>query len=486
LRSWFRTFAGAVRLALADMAERLSSLRWRLFLTYMLIGLVPLMFFAYTVAGDLEDYYSRQKSQELKNQANRIAGAASHAAYPSDPAMRALIEQEIAGYSQSGGYRVIIFDIQSIVVFDSSGIETGNTYVIPEVVSALNKTDTAAVRPGKAVMYAAVSMLNQTGDPIGAVLLIYSMASVNQLVSDMTQHFAVLAVLLGLITCVLVFFISQLLLDPLRGMLAVVQKISDGHLDQRVRAEGGREFSQLSDNFNHMAEQLEQAERSRQEFVSNVSHELKTPLSSIKVLGESLLMQEGAAKEMYVEYLGDIISEVDRMANIINELLVLVRMDAIEQQLNISRVRVGGMLAEIIKRLRPLADQKNISLTLTEAKTVVVDADEMKVNLAVSNIIENAVKYTESGGSVKVTADADHENAFITVADDGIGISEEDQAKVFKRFYRVDKTRNRETGGTGLGLSITQKTVLLHDGSIKLTSREGDGSTFVVRLPLRR
>jgi signal transduction histidine kinase len=235
-----------------------------------------------------------------------------------------------------------------------------------------------------------------------------------------------------------------------------------------------------------MAEQLETVDASRQEFVANVSHELKTPLSSMKILGESLFLQENVPNEMYAEFLGDIISEIDRMTNIINELLTIVKLDATEQALNISPVSLGKMLGDIVKRLSPLAVLKRVDLSYEESRLVVIDADEMKLSLAVSNLIENGIKYTQEGGSVHVLLEADHASAFITVSDNGIGISEDDQPKVFVRFYRADKARDRESGGTGLGLAITHKTILLHNGSIKLSSREGEGSTFVVRLPIRR
>ena len=140
----------------------------------------------------------------------------------------------------------------------------------------------------------------------------------------------------------------------------------------------------------------------------------------------------------------------------------------------------------IIKRLTPLADVKQIQMHYTKEKDVLAVVDEMKLTLAISNLVDNAVKYTPEGGSVQVTLDADHQNAFITVTDTGIGIPEEEVNRIFERFYRVDKTRDRETGGTGLGLSITYATVMMHNGSIKVNSKENEGTTMQVRIPLRQ
>ncbi len=444
------------------------------------------MFFAYTVTTTLEDYYSDQKAAELTNQGNKIAGSIRKSSYMTNEGKRPLINQEIYDKSEIGGYRIFIFDVKSVVIFDSNDSEGGKTYIIPEVIEALNKKDVASVQQNKQVMYAAVTVLDDNGEVAGAVLLVSSMAAVNDLVGEMTQKFVILAMLLGLITSVLVFFVSQLIIDPLRNILRVVKKMSEGHLNQRIHITSHDEFAELSANFNDMADKLETVETSRQEFVSNVSHELKTPLSSMKVLGESILLQEDVPNEMYREFLQDIISEVDRMTNIINELLTLVKLDRTEQALNIGQVKVNKMIEDMIKRLTPLAEQKKITLLYEDIRTVDIDADEMKLSLAISNVIENGIKYTQEGGTVKVIVDADHANAFITVADNGIGISDEDQNKVFIRFYRVDKTRDRETGGTGLGLSITHKTVLMHNGSIKLSSKENEGSTFVIRLPIHQ
>ena len=234
-----------------------------------------------------------------------------------------------------------------------------------------------------------------------------------------------------------------------------------------------------------MADKLEKVEETRQTFVSNVSHELKTPLSSIKVLSESILLENNVPKEMYVEFLQDINSEVDRLTVIINDLLTLVKLDQKEIPLNFEEADLNELLEEIVKRLMPMADKKGVNVSLINMKPVTAEFDRVKLTLALSNLIDNGIKYTPEGGEVKVTVDCDHQHAFITVADTGIGIAEEEIGKIFERFYRVDKTRDRETGGTGLGLSITHSTVLMHNGSIRVTSKENEGTTFFVRIPLK-
>ena len=172
------------------------------------------------------------------------------------------------------------------------------------------------------------------------------------------------------------------------------------------------------------------------------------------------------------------------MTEIINDLLTLVRLDQRELPVSFKTESLNSLIEDVVKRLRPLADNKKLELEYTAVKEVNAEIDRTKLTLAVSNLIENGIKYTDDGGKVKVVLDSDHQNAFITVSDTGIGMAEEELGKIFQRFYRIDKTRNRETGGTGLGLSITHSTVLMHNGSIKVTSRENEGTTFVVRIPL--
>ena len=229
---------------------------------------------------------------------------------------------------------------------------------------------------------------------------------------------------------------------------------------------------------------LRTVDQSREEFVSNVSHELKTPITSIRVLADSLMSMEEVPVELYREFMTDISDEIDRESKIIDDLLSLVKMDKAAAELNIAQVDINALVQQILKRLRPIAKKRNVELIYESIREVTADVDEVKLSLAINNLVENAVKYNIENGWVRVTLDADHKFFYIKVADSGIGIPEEYQEHIFERFYRVDKTRSRETGGTGLGLSITRNVILMHHGAIRLSSKEGEGSTFTVRIPL--
>ena len=260
--------------------------------------------------------------------------------------------------------------------------------------------------------------------------------------------------------------------------------MGEGNLDEDVNEEAYQETKQISETINKTLEKLKAVDQSRQEFVSNVSHELKTPITSIRVLADSLMGMEDAPKELYQEFMHDISDEIDRESKIIDDLLTLVRMDKASAGLSCSQVQINGLIEMVLKRLRPIARKRNIELIFESKRDVSADIDEVKFSLAVNNLVENAVKYNKEDGWVRVTLDADHKFFYLKVADSGIGIPAEFKERVFERFYRVDKARSRETGGTGLGLAITRSVVLMHHGAIRVDSVEGEGSTFMVRIPL--
>ena len=474
-----------------DKVHWFHSIRWKLALSYLMVSIAPLVFFYITVLGDIEDHYIGDRQGRLLHSADMEATILSTTNYLYNLMEGPFIQvanQQIFARSQRGTYRIIVFDNRFTVVNDTNVTQIGNMIIIPEVVSAINDGSAVGINRDEEVraVYAAVAITNDEGERIGAVLLSQDARDIFYSLDVIRNTILLYTTLAGVFVCVLVFLASQLLLNPLKTVLRVVQRMAEGHLNQRITIKGRDEYSQLSVAFNNMTEKLEQVEKAREEFVSNVSHELKTPLSSIKVLSESILLQEDIPIETHREFLHDITSEVDRMTMIVNDLLELVKLDRREHGFHASTTELNILVEDILKRLSPLAEQKRIVLLYEDVRQVTLDADEVKLSLAISNIVENGIKYTPSGGTVKVIVDADHQNAFVTIQDTGIGIPEEEQSKVFNRFYRVDKTRDRGTGGTGLGLAISHAVVLLHNGSLRLTSKPDEGSIFTIRLPIRR
>lgn len=458
-----------------------------LLITYVFTGIVPLLLLSNVVFKTTEKYYIEERKKELLNQANILSGHIVISDYMFDKDKTAEFTEDIEQTSTQGDFRIIVTDAMGTVVNDSNKTEINKTYLIPEVIEALDNRDVAREQENGSI-YAVASIVNDEGEKVGAVLIADMPTDIKIKMEAVKKQIYIMTAVIVLVLLSIVFIFSQMITEPLEKMVKTIQKMADGHLDQRIPIStlSQNEIMELGVAVNNMAEKLEQVDISRQQFVSNVSHELKTPLSSIKVLSESILLNAEAPREMYVEFLQDINSEVDRMTEIINDLLTLVRLDQKEVPINFKQEKLNTLVENIIKRLSPLALQKDIALEYEDVQEVIAEIDATKLTLAVSNLVENAIKYTDDGGSVKVVLDCDHQNSFITVSDTGVGMAEEELGKIFDRFYRIDKTRDRETGGTGLGLSITHSTILMHDGSIKVSSRENEGTTFVVRIPLMR
>jgi signal transduction histidine kinase len=202
---------------------------------------------------------------------------------------------------------------------------------------------------------------------------------------------------------------------------------------------------------------MKRIDDSRQEFVSNVSHELKTPLTSMKVLADSLNGQEDVPIELYREFMQDIGNEIERENSIINDLLALVKMDKSASDLNITSVNINEMVEQILKRLRPIAEMNHIELVLESFRPVTAEIDEVKLTLAITNLIENGIKYNNEEGWVHVSLNADHQYFYVKVEDSGIGIPQEALEHIYERFYRVDKSHSREIGGEVQSRSLVQK-----------------------------
>ena len=279
-------------------------------------------------------------------------------------------------------------------------------------------------------------------------------------------------------------FAADRVVRPLHQIAATIENVSAGYSDDVLHVDTFTETKSISEAINKMMGRLKLLDDSREEFVSNVSHELKTPMTSMKVLADSLLEQENLPVEMYQEFMGDIAKEIDRENKIITDLLSLVKMDKKGQTLNIESININELLEQILKRLKPIAEKKNVEIVMESFRPVTAEIDETKLSLAISNLVENAVKYNHDNGWVHVSLNADHKFFYVKVEDSGIGIPKEDQAHVFERFFRVDKSHSREIGGTGLGLAIARNAVIAHRGAIKVFSEEGEGTTFTVRIPL--
>ena len=318
----------------------------------------------------------------------------------------------------------------------------------------------------------------------GVMLVSISTSEIEDSIDMLENRGNLLLSIICILVLVLGYLLAGVLVKPFSRVTKAIEDLTDGYLDEEISVPDYTETELITNAFNKMLGRMKTLDESRQEFVSNVSHELKTPMTSIKVLADSLVGQENVPVELYQEFMQDITVEIDRENKIITDLLSLVKLDKKAADLNIAEVDINEMLENILKRLNPIASVKHVELVLESFRPVVAEIDEVKLSLAFSNLIENGIKYNVENGYVHVKLDADHKYFFVTVTDSGIGIPEESIDKIFERFYRVDKSHSREIGGTGLGLAITRSAIVMHRGAIKVKSEEHKGTTFSVRIPL--
>lgn len=292
-------------------------------------------------------------------------------------------------------------------------------------------------------------------------------------------------VLGALAVSMLSFLVSRWITRPIGALTTGIEQMAKGDFSSRVRVQGHSEMAQLAETFNLMSEKLENLDHSRNQFVSNASHELKTPLATMKILLESVIYQEDMDPELRREFLQDVNKEIDRLNLVIGDLLTLVHIDSHKMKLRREMMPLGESVRDVIRRLAPMAAQRRQEIEVGIHDECEMFADPLKLQQVIYNIIENAVKYTPDGGKVRVTLVRDGRDAVLKIADNGVGIPKEDLPHIFERFYRVDKARSRDTGGTGLGLSIVQQIIRLHGGNIDVQSDAGKGTTFTIELPVK-
>ncbi len=466
--------------------KKLKSLRFQSLVVLIFIGVLPLVIFSLII---LNSYRSKAVDQQITRLQSRgavLCNLVTNSAFFANDTTHE-VESELTQIADIYDGRIMVISNTMIVLRDTYGLEEGKTLLIDEVPPVLDgrQASMTSIQDEHVVIVMPVYQADQSTIG-GAVVMNISLGEVYRMYQGIRTILLTLLLCLGVIVAVVAILYSAQVVRPIGEVRGQVRKITEGDFSEQMNLHGYNEVEKLSDEFNHMLSDLQNLEDARQEFVSNVSHELKTPITSMKVLSESLTGQEDLPVELYQEFMEDIGTELDRMNQIINDLLSLVKMDRTAAvQVNISEVNVNEFVENLLKQLQPIADKRNIEIVFESVRPVVAQIDEVKLSMAFRNLIENAIKYNYDDGWVRVSLNADHKFFFLKVSDSGEGIPEELQDHIFERFYRVDKARARETGGSGLGLAITRSAVLLHHGSIKVHSVEQQGTTFNVRIPLQ-
>ncbi|MCI8707490.1 MAG: cell wall metabolism sensor histidine kinase WalK [Lachnospiraceae bacterium] len=461
----------------------IHSLKFRLFLLVALAGILPNIVLRVGILLSYESRAVSNRSIDVLGQAKILGNQVVTYDYMKDTSLE-VINAQLEMLSTIYDGRVLIVNSSFQIVKDTYELDTGKTIISEEVVKSfqgeeINKYDSRnryielAIPLKKEGMEQSLGVL-LVSVSTDSIMLNYDYLKDNALILELAS----MVIILGF-----ALFWSGRLVRPFGKLTKYLEGVQAGD-EETLMISDYTETQAISDAFNELWGKMRVIDDSRQEFVSNVSHELKTPLTSMKVLADSLLAQGDAPVELYKEFMGDIAEEIERENKIINDLLSLVKMDKAAGALNVSVVNINELLELILKRLRPIAEKQNIELVLESFRPVSAEVDEVKLSLALNNLVENAIKYNKPEGWVHVSLNADHKYFFVRVEDSGIGIPEEALEHIYERFFRADKSHSREIGGTGLGLAITRNAVLMHRGAIKAHSKEGEGTVFTVRIPL--
>lgn len=461
-----------------------KSLRFRILIILIILGIVPSVIVTYTMLHNYQDRAVSMLTETVQDQSEILCNLIIKENYLNDTGSQT-VNTKLEMFADLYNGRVLLADRDFKIVGDTFHTEEGKTLLSSLAVKCFKGEKASNFDLKSKVLEVAAPVQSPDVQQIqGVMLMTISTIEIGDMMAELEQKGMMLIGIIVVLSIFLSWLLSTILVKPLARVTKTIEDLTDGMQDDAISVPDYTETELITDAFNKMVNRMKILDESRQEFVSNVSHELKTPLTSMKVLADSLVGQQGVPEELYQEFMGDITAEIDRENKIITDLLSLVKMDKKAADLNITHMDINQLLEDILKRLRPIADKRNIDLILDCFRPVEADVDEVKFTLAISNLVENGIKYNVDDGWVRVSLDADHKYFYVTVADSGMGIPEDSIERIFERFYRVDKSHSKEIGGTGLGLAITRSAIAMHHGAIKVFSKEGEGTTFSVRIPL--
>lgn len=383
------------------------------------------------------------------------------------------------------GYRVVVCNEEACAVYDNSTRESavGRYLVYPEIAQALTGWDVflSGFEEDAFTSRFVMPILNK-GRVTGALYLYDYDAEQGAQLTDLRNKMSTFSAVISSLLIVVSVFISMALTRRFSALLRAIRSVRDGNYGYRAPVYGRDELAEVAGQFNDLSGRLEKTEALRRQFVSDASHELKTPLASVRLLADSILQTEDMDTETLREFITDIGDEIDRLTRMTEKLMQLTRMEAVES------VRVMVRPAVVISRaahmLEPFARKSGVELRLELDPDSAVRGDADDLYLAVYNLMENGVKYNRSGGRVRVFCYTQDIQVFVIVDDNGVGIPEEDRPRIFERFYRVDKARSRSAGGSGLGLAVVEQALFRMGGEIKVESVPDKGTRFTLSFPI--
>lgn len=456
---------------------RSSQLRYAV--AYILVTTAVLVFLNIYASVSMRRMIFSSQRDSMKEKATLMSATLLQ----SDDLTAAKAESAVHSLGDLRTTRTVVTDAGGTALYDSLEQGSGKLLLFPEIVEALENTDVFFCRYRSGAVESRVAMpLVRAGKILGAVYLMTYDTDQGGLIHALQTNFLRVSVALEIAVIVYSLFFSSAFSRRMRRILYSVRMMREGDYGYKIELRGHDEMEQLGRAFNDLAERLEESEARRRRFVSDASHELKTPLASIKLLSDSILQNEMDA-ETQREFIGDIGREADRLGRLSQKLLMLTRLDSnVPEERDV--LELSSTVVKVARMLRPLARLRQIRVETVLEKGCSILMVEDDLYQIVFNLAENAIKYNHEGGWVCLRMHRDDDEVTLRVEDNGAGIPEDARQHVFERFYRVDKARSRAAGGSGLGLSIVHDMVKRNFGTIRVDAREGGGTVFTVTFPL--
>lgn len=467
-------------------------MRFMMIATYFAVILTTLILMCAYVIGLLSENLYNSETVDMFAKANIISATVSESwdiepEYPeerfAEQVERILAGTNIRGVVENSSYTVLYDTNRESELF-------GKVYMRDVIKLALDGEQSEFINDGEngTKMISVAVPITQNGNIVGSVYLAQSAGTIEDTVKFTRTSLIVFSALIVLLIGMLSLGMSYIITSPIAEFTEVAREISKGNFSKRICVRGHNEIAQMGETLNYMCDELSLLEEKRRKFVSDASHELKTPMAGIKLICDSLVSAENPEPAMVKEFLCDLSEEVDRLTRIIERLLALTKLDAGGASLKLEEIDIKVLMNNVVRKLTPIANPRDIVIYTdyqdTEFKPILLDYD--KIYEAVYNIADNAIKYSPEGAFVEIGVAENIDYIEIKIADNGPGIPESERERIFERFYRLDDSRARDTGGTGLGLAITKEAVLMHGGTIEVSEAEKGGSVFTIKLPYSR
>ncbi|MFA5505220.1 MAG: ATP-binding protein [Vulcanimicrobiota bacterium] len=471
----------------------MKSIRFRLLSVTLLAVMGPLAVFSRLLNDQLWGFYVSRLDLELEAMGYVISEDSVPILLGEEP--REELAAVVERWDRLMGVRIIVADadgtIQAGTIGFASlkvGTEIDDTFT-PGLRAALRGSRNSTTWRGpdqdyEETMYVNVPILSEDGEVLGAVRVSYSLGQVKSGITNIRHNlwlgFGVYVVLLTLIIVLLATSLAR----PVESLRKDAQIISGGVLDHRIEPYGPSEIKELGDTLNQMTERLAGLEGQRRRYVSDVSHELRSPLAAIRSMTETLIEHGDDDPELKHRYLPRIVSQTDRLARLATQLLDLAQIEGDDTTQQFEKVCLRGVVDEVLQTTERAAGEAGVTVTTElESSSLAVPGSRDQIVQMLLNLVENAIRYTPEGSLVAVAGSREKDRVVLSVRDNGPGIEEKSLPFLFERFYRVDQARTPNRGGTGLGLSIVQRIVQAHGGSITVESELGEGTLFRIELP---